>query len=810
MAKALTKKSSPEAASEKAEKTDKSDKVPKAASTKYPLSNVERVALERSGYDLLYPPREKMPTIVVPNFPALGKLAAARFLEWVQQNPEGAVSLPTGKTPEHFIRFVQYYMKNWDKKDARASLEDMGIDTSTKPELGGLRFVQIDEFYPIDTKQHNSFYYYVNKFYLRGFGFDPARAMLINPSKIGIPAGKSLEDFFPEMTVDLSLRVRRGRNLLEKRQQEVLQAVDQFCTDYEQKLRDLGGIGFFLGGIGPDGHVAFNVRGSDLFSTTRLTEPNYETQAAAATDLGGIEVSRARHVITIGLNTIVCNPKVVAIVIAAGEAKAKIVADTIESAPSNMFPGSILSTVPYGRFYITHGAMKRLGNRMFVDFQRKPEADTEDVNRVVMDLSLNNHKPIRSLTASDFQADRWAVELLAKTGRKPEELKAEVENSVLAYIEKGIAPAENKTFLHTAPHHDDIILAYLPYFTNLLRRASTKHFFVYMTSGFNAVTNNYMLGAVKDLLTRIQRGNFNELLRTDYFDPHNARGRDLDTTYFLQGSARHRQEQMDEAIARRMLRNLIELFEDEDSENLIDRLKELQNYFETQYPGKKDIPLVQMLKGRMREFESDRKWAYHGFQSNVVRHLRLGFYKGDIFTEVPTLDRDVPPIVNMLLETRPDYVTVAFDPEGSGPDTHYKVLQATSAALKVYEQKTGNHDVRVLGYRNVWFRYHPCEGNLYVPTTLRHLNDMEACFDVCFTTQRTASFPSPEMDAPFSKVARKVQVKQFDYVRTFLGEDYFLGHEEHDVRAATAMVFLRDMSLEEFYSKSDELKSLAE
>ena len=54
--------------------------------------------------------------------------------------------------------------------------------------------------------------------------------------------------------------------------------------------RALGGIGFFLGGIGPDGHIGFNVRGSDHFSTTRLTGVNYETQAAAASDLGGIEV----------------------------------------------------------------------------------------------------------------------------------------------------------------------------------------------------------------------------------------------------------------------------------------------------------------------------------------------------------------------------------------------------------------------------------------------------------------------------------------------------------------------------------------
>jgi hypothetical protein len=42
-----------------------------------------------------------------------------------------------------------------------------------------------------------------------------------------------------------------------------------------------------------------------------------------------------------------------------------------------------------------------------------------------------------------------------------------------------------------------------------------------------------------------------------------------------------------------------------------------------------------ITSAHVREFESDRKWAYYGFQSNVVRHLRLGFYKGDIFTEVP-------------------------------------------------------------------------------------------------------------------------------------------------------------------------------
>jgi glucosamine-6-phosphate deaminase len=81
----------------------------------------------------------------------------------------------------------------------------------------------------------------------------------------------------------------------------VINRVDEFCMDYETRIREMGGIGFFLGGIGPDGHIAFNVRGSSTYSVTRLTGTNYETQAAAATDLGGIEISRNRLVITIGL-----------------------------------------------------------------------------------------------------------------------------------------------------------------------------------------------------------------------------------------------------------------------------------------------------------------------------------------------------------------------------------------------------------------------------------------------------------------------------------------------------------------------------
>ena len=147
----------------------------------------------------------------------------------------------------------------------------------------------------------------------------------------------------------------------------------------------LGGIGFFLGGIGPDGHIAFNVRGSDHYSTTRLTATNYETQAAAATDLGGIEVSRNRLVITIGLGTITFNRDATAIIFAAGEAKASMVKNALENEPDVLWPGTALQKLKNARFYLTRGAASTLHDSMD-SYYREGEWTFEKTFRAVTDL----------------------------------------------------------------------------------------------------------------------------------------------------------------------------------------------------------------------------------------------------------------------------------------------------------------------------------------------------------------------------------------------------------------------------------------
>ena len=206
-------------------------------------SKVEQYYLSQSQKELIYKPTEKIPIIQVTNFPELGKLTALRFIEWVQKNPGGVVSLPTGKTPEHFIKWVAFFLKNWDTNDVKQKLDLVEIDPKIKPDIFSLQFVQIDEFYPIDSHQHNSFYYYIQKYYFSNWGLDFNKALLMNINEIPTPNNLSLSEIFPDENIDLSLRTRWASTTQERFQKQTIELVDQFCTDYEKKIRDKGGIG---------------------------------------------------------------------------------------------------------------------------------------------------------------------------------------------------------------------------------------------------------------------------------------------------------------------------------------------------------------------------------------------------------------------------------------------------------------------------------------------------------------------------------------------------------------------------------------
>ena len=287
-------------------------------------------------------------------------------------------------------------------------------------------------------------------------------------------------------------------------------------------------------------------------------------------------------------------------------------------------------------------------------------------------------------------------------------------------------------------------------------------------------------------------------------------GKNRDVNLFLDGIAAKSLTFKHEAQARRTFRNIIEVYGESTPDFTTVKIGELINYFRTQYPGKKDTPDVQKLKGMLREWEEEILWAHLGFHSDEVSHLRLGFYQGEIFTENPEVERDVLPVLSLLRKFKPTIITVALDPEGSGPDTHYKVLQAITEALRLYEKEADISKLKIWGYRNIWYRFHPAEANIYIPVSLNSFALIESMFLNSYGSQKDASFPSYEHDGPFSQLSQKILAEQYRTIRLCLGKDFFINHEIPRVRAAHGMVYLKEMTLDEFYTRSIELKKLTE
>jgi glucosamine-6-phosphate deaminase len=766
------------------------------------LSGVEKTFFERSGRKLW---TTGIPYIVAGNFPELGLLTSLRFLEWVAGNPEGVISLPTGKTPEYFIKWTMQFLSAWNKKENQEIMRDNGLELEKQPTLAGLHFVQIDEFYPIDPDHHNSFYDYVKRYYIEGFRLDPSRALLINSDEIALPDNMHFSSVFPGSIIDLSLRNREPQNSFEKCQQEAIFSIDNWCMEYERRIRELGGIGFFLGGIGPDGHIAFNTKGSDHNSTTRLTATNFETQAAAAGDLGGIEISRNRKVITIGLGTLTYKPDGVSIIFAAGESKAPVVRNALGRPPENLFPATVLQRQEASRFYLTEGAASLLDDSI-ERYYTTGEWTPEKTERAVYDLCLRINKYATRLEPEDLLNDRYCSMIPGS----PMDAVNEVLESTKRKIEKGMRRESEKTFLHTGPHHDDIMLGIFPAIITQLRSTTNSFHFTVMTSGFTSVSNSLMIRLLNESLRHIREEKIGMLNYPDFFEAGYNYKFHKDVSHYLDKIADRDEQGKLRGICHRLIRVIVGIYKLMSVNELTDTIEKIISILENSYNGKKDPPDIQKLKGMLREFEEELVWAHYGVKIQNIEHMRLGFYTGDLFTPQPQGERDVAPVLGLLRRIQPDIISLAFDPEGAGPDTHYKVLQAIADALRQWRKEKDLSEVRIIGYRNVWHKFHPAEANVFVPVSLNSMAVLNSSFRNCYISQVDASFPSPDFDGPFSELSQKIWVEQFKRVQLILGKDFFYDNDSPKLRATHGMVFCREMDCDTFLRYARELEKSIE
>jgi glucosamine-6-phosphate deaminase len=439
-------------------------------------------------------------------------------------------------------------------------------------------------------------------------------------------------------------------------------------------------------------------------------------------------------------------------------------------------------------------------------YYEKGEWIWEKTERSVIDLCKKLGKYGHRLKLADLKADRY-TKLIPNLS---EDTVSQVIKSIEAKLAKGLEQETDQVLLHTGPHHDDISLGILPHVTDQLHEHSNEVHFSVLTSGFTAVTNTFVIDTLQFTKKLLDEGKAQIVNYEDFFQVGYSLKTDKDVYHFLANVASENVFERQRGLCHRVIRALVIIYEIKNETQLREVINEVISILRNSYDGEKNPSKIQKLKGMIREFEEELVWAHFGVQVKNVHHLRLGFYTGDIFTEQPDKTRDVEPIVEMFKKVNPTKISLTLDPEGSGPDTHYKVLQATAAAVKKWGEKSDLSELRIIGYRNVWFKFEPHEVNVIVPVSLGDMSVMEDSFANCYLSQVNASFPSYAHNGKFSTVAKRIWVSQLDAVQLLLGKNYFYLHERARVRSSHGLIFFRDMNVEEFLATARELEKSIE
>lgn len=114
------------------------------------------------------------------------------------------------------------------------------------------------------------------------------------------------------------------------------------CSQYELKIQKAGGIDLFMGGVGSDGHIAFNEPFSSLTSRTRVKELTLETIIANSRFFDGDTNLVPKRALTVGVGTVLDAKEV--LVLATGHNKARAVKHVVEGGYNHAWTVSAIQT----------------------------------------------------------------------------------------------------------------------------------------------------------------------------------------------------------------------------------------------------------------------------------------------------------------------------------------------------------------------------------------------------------------------------------------------------------------------------------
>lgn len=144
------------------------------------------------------------------------------------------------------------------------------------------------------------------------------------------------------------------------------------CLNYEAKIKSYGGIDLFLGGIGPDGHIAFNEPGSSLASRTRQKTLTTDTIIANSRFFDNDANKVPKTALTVGVGTVLDAKEV--LIMVNGHNKARALRHAVEEPVNHMWTISALQMHPKGIIVCDESACDelRLGTyKYFLDIEKE-------------------------------------------------------------------------------------------------------------------------------------------------------------------------------------------------------------------------------------------------------------------------------------------------------------------------------------------------------------------------------------------------------------------------------------------------------
>lgn len=135
---------------------------------------------------------------------------------------------------------------------------------------------------------------------------------------------------------------RENTNILDGNAPDIEGEADR----YEEKMKQYGGVDLFIGGVGSDGHIAFNEPGSSLASRTRVKTLTSDTIVANSRFFDNDLNKVPKTAVTVGVGTILDAKEVM--ILANGLGKAHAIKQAIEGSINQMWTITALQLHPHG------------------------------------------------------------------------------------------------------------------------------------------------------------------------------------------------------------------------------------------------------------------------------------------------------------------------------------------------------------------------------------------------------------------------------------------------------------------------------